>query len=241
MPPFEEPTAGALARAAREIVTRAVAAVGLAGIALIHLLDSLGKFQETPYMGWMYVGLIVACLAAAGALLRANLREAWLAAVALIQFYSGRGFVSPQGLRACGTGTFADPNDTALALVPALPLALIALLDGRRALTRLAAAAAIGLLLWAIYLTNSRGGMLALGGTLPRAGKWLAQTPQMFRIGLLARALDAAGEAVTDEASAIEALGLQPRLVRGSAQNFKVTWPEDFALAEAVLTRRSPA
>jgi hypothetical protein len=83
MPPFEEPTAGALARAAREIVTRAVAAVGLAGIALIHLLDSLGKFQETPYMGWMYVGLIVACLAAAGALLRANLREAWLAAVAL--------------------------------------------------------------------------------------------------------------------------------------------------------------
>jgi hypothetical protein len=45
---------------------------------------------------------------------------------------------------------------------------------------------------------------------------------------------------VTDEASAIEALGLQPRLVPGSAQNFKVTWPEDFALAEAVLANRIP-
>ena len=75
--------------------------------------------------------------------------------------------------------------------------------------------------------------------TLPREGKWLAQTPQMFRIGVLARALDAAGEAVTDEASAIEALGLQPRLVRGSAHNIKVTWPEDFALAEAILNNRS--
>jgi 2-C-methyl-D-erythritol 4-phosphate cytidylyltransferase len=40
---------------------------------------------------------------------------------------------------------------------------------------------------------------------------------------------------VTDEASAIEAAGLQPRLVPGSARNFKVTWPEDFALAQALL------
>jgi hypothetical protein len=69
--------------AAREVAARAVAAVGLAGIALIHLLDSIGKFQETPYMGWMYVGLMLACLTAAAALIRANLREAWLAAIAL--------------------------------------------------------------------------------------------------------------------------------------------------------------
>jgi hypothetical protein len=75
--------AGDLGRAAREIVTRAVAAVGLAGIALIHLLDSLGKFQETPYMGWMYVGLMLSCLAVAAMLVRANAREAWLAAIAL--------------------------------------------------------------------------------------------------------------------------------------------------------------
>ena len=77
--------------------------------------------------------------------------------------------------------------------------------------------------------------------TLPRAHKWLAQTPQMFRIGLLAQALEAArasGQAVTDEASAVEALGLAPRLVPGSAQNFKITYPDDFALAEAVLLAR---
>ncbi|MFD0666205.1 2-C-methyl-D-erythritol 4-phosphate cytidylyltransferase [Ramlibacter sp. MAHUQ-53] len=73
--------------------------------------------------------------------------------------------------------------------------------------------------------------------TVPREDHWLAQTPQMFRLGVLARALEAAGDAVTDEASAVEAAGLQPRLVPGSSRNFKVTWPEDFALAEALLTR----
>jgi len=67
----------------RELVARAVAIVGLAGIALIHLLDSIGKFQETPYMGWMYGGLMLSCLAVAAALVRANSREAWLAAIAL--------------------------------------------------------------------------------------------------------------------------------------------------------------
>ena len=77
-----------------------------------------------------------------------------------------------------------------------------------------------------------------VAATLPRSDKWLAQTPQMFRLGLLQRALQEAGDAVTDESSAIEALGLAPRLVPGSAQNFKVTYPEDFALAEAVLQAR---
>jgi len=74
--------------------------------------------------------------------------------------------------------------------------------------------------------------------TLSRSGKWLAQTPQMFRLGVLRRALAHAGEAVTDEASAIEAIGLKPLLVPGSALNMKVTWPEDFALAEAVIRSR---
>lgn len=78
-----------------------------------------------------------------------------------------------------------------------------------------------------------------VAGTLDRSGKWLAQTPQMFRIGMLMQALDAAGGTVTDESSAIEALGLAPKLVAGSAQNFKVTYPEDFALAEAVLLNRA--
>ncbi len=83
-----------------------------------------------------------------------------------------------------------------------------------------------------------------VAATLPRDGRWLAQTPQMFRIGVLSRALDAAlaadAAAVTDEASAIEALGLAPLLVPGSALNFKVTYPEDFALAEQVLRGRAP-
>ena len=80
-----------------------------------------------------------------------------------------------------------------------------------------------------------------VAATLERSDKWLAQTPQMFRIGLLMRALDVAGAAVTDESSAVEALGLAPKLVPGSAQNFKVTYPEDFALAEAVLLSRGSA
>ena len=78
-----------------------------------------------------------------------------------------------------------------------------------------------------------------VAATLDRSDKWLAQTPQMFRIGLLRQALALAGAAVTDESSAIEMLGLAPRLVAGSAQNFKVTYPEDFALAEAILLNRS--
>ena len=74
--------------------------------------------------------------------------------------------------------------------------------------------------------------------TIDRSDKWLAQTPQMFRIGALMQALQKAGDAVTDEASAMEALGFAPKLIPGSAQNFKVTYPEDFALAEAVLNSR---
>jgi len=101
-------------------------------------------------------------------------------------------------------------------------------------------------------LPDAVGGLLALplpdtlkresGGrvaqTVDRADKWLAQTPQMFRIGPLLQALQSAGDAVTDESSAMEAVGQSPLLVAGSAQNFKVTYPQDFALAEAVLLAR---
>jgi len=74
-----------------------------------------------------------------------------------------------------------------------------------------------------------------VAATVDRSDKWAAQTPQMFRLGLVERALKAMGTAATDEASAVEALGLAPRLVRASMANFKVTWPEDFALAEQWL------
>jgi 2-C-methyl-D-erythritol 4-phosphate cytidylyltransferase len=77
-----------------------------------------------------------------------------------------------------------------------------------------------------------------VNATVSRAHKWLAQTPQMFRIGPLIEGLETAGDQVTDESSAMEAMGLSPKLVPGSAQNFKVTYPEDFALAEAVLQSR---
>ena len=85
-------------------------------------------------------------------------------------------------------------------------------------------------------LKREEGGRVA--ETLDREHKWLAQTPQMFRIGLLMQALERAGNQVTDEASAVEALGRRPLLVRGGALNFKITYPEDFALAEAVLKAR---
>ena len=74
--------------------------------------------------------------------------------------------------------------------------------------------------------------------TIEREDKWLAQTPQMFRLGMLRQALEHAGDRATDESSAIESMGLQPMLVPAGAQNFKVTWPEDFAMAEAVLRSR---
>ena len=82
-------------------------------------------------------------------------------------------------------------------------------------------------------------GGLRVVSTLDRSDKWLAQTPQMFRLGVLREALECLGPVATDEASAIEAAGLRPRLVQASAQNFKVTYPDDFALAAAVLAQRS--
>ncbi len=70
--------------------------------------------------------------------------------------------------------------------------------------------------------------------TESREGLWQAQTPQMFRAGLLAQALLRC-HSVTDEASAIEALGLQPKLVASDSTNFKVTYPQDIRLAELLL------
>ncbi|MES2717228.1 MAG: 2-C-methyl-D-erythritol 4-phosphate cytidylyltransferase [Pseudomonadota bacterium] len=74
--------------------------------------------------------------------------------------------------------------------------------------------------------------------TIDRGAKWLAQTPQMFRLGLLAPALRHADAGTTDEASAVEALGHQPKLVQGDYENFKLTFPGDFALAARLLASR---
>jgi len=76
-----------------------------------------------------------------------------------------------------------------------------------------------------------------IAATEPRESLWLAQTPQMFRHVTLLRALGAAPEA-TDEASAVEALGLRPKLVAGSARNLKVTYAADLEVAACLLGRR---
>ncbi len=78
-------------------------------------------------------------------------------------------------------------------------------------------------------------GIARVAATEDRALLWLAQTPQMFRAGLLGQALRGAPASVTDEAGAIEHLGLQPKLVNGSRRNLKVTFEEDLAIAESLL------
>lgn len=75
---------------------------------------------------------------------------------------------------------------------------------------------------------------LHIQDTVSREGLWLVQTPQMFRYALLKEAL-VKSPMVTDEASAIEALGYKPRMVLSSHNNLKVTYPSDLALAEAIL------
>lgn len=85
---------------------------------------------------------------------------------------------------------------------------------------------------------KDEAGVMRVAGTEDRSQLWLAQTPQMFRCGLLLQALKEAKRAVTDEAGAIEQMGLKPRLVAGSRENIKVTFPEDLKIAEAILGKR---
>ena len=149
--------------------------------------------------------------------------------------------------RPCGGPTRADtvlgalrdagarPHDWALvhdAARPGLPLEAL-----RRLIDACLADVAGGLLALPVADTV-KAGAERVERTVPRDGLWLAQTPQMFRAGLLQTALERAAEqgvAVTDEASAMEAAGYAPILVRGAARNFKLTWPEDFDLMEKWL------
>lgn len=97
--------------------------------------------------------------------------------------------------------------------------------------------------------TDEAGGLLAVpvadtlkraddsnrvAGTQSRDRLWQAQTPQMFRMGVLLHALERAS-GITDEAGAVEAIGMKPKLVPGSSANLKVTYPEDLQLAEIIL------
>ncbi len=98
-----------------------------------------------------------------------------------------------------------------------------------------------GLLAAPVSDTIKRGQDGRVVRTEERSGLWRALTPQFFPVGLLARALERAVDAgqaqaqPTDEAAAVEAIGMRPRLIEGSAQNIKVTTPADLLLAEAIL------
>ena len=91
---------------------------------------------------------------------------------------------------------------------------------------------------------KSAGEAQEVARTVSRAGLWQAQTPQLFPLGRLARALDdalAAGAEVTDEAQAVERDGGRPRLVLGEASNLKITHQADLDLAAAVLAAQGAA
>ncbi|TDR52231.1 2-C-methyl-D-erythritol 4-phosphate cytidylyltransferase [Halomonas ventosae] len=117
--------------------------------------------------------------------------------------------------------------------------------DLRRLLAAIADDPVGGLLAAPVADTMKRDdGAGRVRATEPREGLWHAYTPQGFRHGLLRRALKdalARGVAVTDEASAVEAAGLSPRLVGGRRDNLKITHPEDLALAELVLSAQALA
>jgi 2-C-methyl-D-erythritol 4-phosphate cytidylyltransferase len=158
---------------------------------------------------------------------------------------------------ACRGG--AERADSVLAALAALPAgvaddALVLVHDAARpnlqapdigALLEAAAAHPDGAILAApvrdtLKRADAEGRILA---TEPREALWRALTPQAFRRDLLLRALQAARDAgivATDEAMAVERLGCRPRLVEGREDNLKVTTPADLALADFLLSRRSP-
>jgi 2-C-methyl-D-erythritol 4-phosphate cytidylyltransferase len=132
----------------------------------------------------------------------------------------------------------ADPDD--LVLVHDVARPCVAIEDLARLHAALADDEVGGLLATPVADTMKRDdGIGRVAATESRRGLWHALTPQGFRYGLLRRALSEAlerGLEVTDEASAVEALGLSPRLVEGRRDNLKITLPEDLALAALILS-----
>ena len=127
-----------------------------------------------------------------------------------------------------------DENDWVLVHDAARPGLNQALLD--RLLDSLQADSVGGLLAIPLADTLKRADTEnRVANTEPRESLWQAQTPQMFRYAMLKEALERAAGAPTDEAQAIEALGYKPKLVPGELRNLKVTYPQDLAIAEAIL------
>lgn len=181
----------------------------------------------------------------------------WIAGVVVVLAEGDRRFGKlevarhPRIVTASGADTRAASVLAGLKAVPARPSATYVLVhDAARPCVQ-----AADLLRLRDAASDRHGGLLATPAvdtlkraargrsitTLDRSEVWQAQTPQMFRLDLLRRALEdcsAQNLAVTDEASAMEAAGLRPRLVKASSGNLKVTYPEDLRLAEFWLALR---
>jgi hypothetical protein len=138
------------AEAVRDGIVRAVAVVGLAGVALTHLLDAPGTFQDAPYKGWLYVALIAGSTATAAALVRSDDLRAWAAAAALpagaiVAFVLSRTVGLPQG--ADDIGNWTEPLGLASLFVEGSLVALSAAVLRERAGTlapRTSTAAGLG-------------------------------------------------------------------------------------------------
>lgn len=140
------------------------------------------------------------------------------------------------GLRVLRAAQRLDDDDWVLVHDAARPC--LARDELARLIDQLAGDQVGGLLALPVADTLKRAGAGRVAETVDRDGLWRAITPQMFRAGLLARALDAAGATgahITDESAAVEALRMRPRLVEGAATNIKVTVPSDWPLAESIL------
>lgn len=93
-----------------------------------------------------------------------------------------------------------------------------------------------------LKIVENRAGAVTVVKTLNRESIWRALTPQMFRLSVLSRALKYCVKqniAITDEASAVEQLGLSVNLVRGQSDNIKITHAEDLALAAGILKKNN--
>ena len=133
----------------------------------------------------------------------------------------------------------ADPNDWVFVHDAARPC--ITRTDILHMLTTLGNDPVGGILALPVHDTLKRAIQTHIKTTVDRNQIWRALTPQMFRLGMLKKALESAHKndiTVTDDASAIEAMGFQPMLVEGRADNIKITRPEDLALARFYLEQQ---
>jgi hypothetical protein len=125
--------------AVRDAIARTVAIVGLAGFALIHLLDLPDTITSTAYIGWMYIALMIAALGLGGALIRTSDTRVWLAAAGLVSAVMvGYVLSRTTGLPRSSDdiGNWSDPLGIAMLFVGGSLLALIGGVVAGRAIGR---------------------------------------------------------------------------------------------------------